>query len=85
MNGLGDARSSAPPRCGSHDAVANWRKPEARNAALQVCCMGKSPEQRGGVSLEGAELLTFEIANPRARQNWYSVFRKIFNTVGMMR
>ena len=50
-------------------------------AALQVCCMGKSPEQKGGVTLKTAELVRFEIANPRGRQSWHDVFRKVFNTV----
>ena len=87
-NGRGDAPSSGPPQCGFHHAVASWcfrvlamEETRGPNTALQVCCMGKSPEQRGGVTLEGAELVMFEIANPRGRQSWYDVFRKVFNTV----
>ena len=44
-------------------------------------CMAKSPERRGGVTLKGAELVTFEITYPRGRQSWHDVFRKVFNTV----
>eukprot|EP00435_Cladocopium_sp_Y103_P028886 s2906_g7.t1 len=44
-------------------------------AQLQVCCMAESPERRGGITLEGAVLRQFPIADARARQNtWKALF-----------
>eukprot|EP00435_Cladocopium_sp_Y103_P030945 s870_g7.t1 len=44
-------------------------------AQLQVCCMAESPERRGGITLEGAVLRQFPIADARARQTaWKALF-----------
>ena len=34
---------------------------------MQITCMGKSPEQRGGITLPGARLFQFELVNAATR------------------
>ena len=51
-------------------------------AALQVCCFPHGPESRGGVTLAGAQGMTFEAAYSRERnEQWGEVWPAIKNTV----
>ena len=48
------------------------------SVSMQVSCMGKDPQQRSGLVLQGAHLFPFEIVNSRARE---SQFQAIFAVV----
>ena len=51
-------------------------------AALQICCFPHGPESRGGVTLPGAQLMTFAAAYSQERnEQWTDVWPAVKNTV----
>ena len=50
--------------------------------ALQICCFPNGPESRGGVTLPGAQLMTFAAAYSQERnEQWTDVWPAVKNTV----
>ena len=49
---------------------------------MQITCMGKSPEQRGGITLPGAHLFQFELVNAATRDgHWNELFGVLQQTL----